>query len=236
MRRYGYAFFICLFALQAKESEFTLESDGFAVVETFSLTRGNICRKLDRHVSAIPLAWYTRDEWKAIYLMEREAKDSKEQEKIAGTSASAACQIRISRRTIVGPLRKGKWQIYGGNSAMEIKALPFGAALIVKAENSSYAFNTDKPVVIAALVQFYHNLTGGCREYVPLIFTPLKEKSTADLQILEVRAGKEYRLGAGRGLCRALPQTIGHGAIELQPGNYRLIGADLKRVVVYARQ
>lgn len=71
MRMRAFLLFFCSMAISAKESDFTLQADGFAVeLHTFTLTPGQICRKLDRFDFPQPRAWYTRDTDQTIYLVE----------------------------------------------------------------------------------------------------------------------------------------------------------------------
>lgn len=217
-------------AISAKEADFTLQADGFAVIKTYTLTPGEVCRKLNRFDSPQPRAWYTRDADRTIYLPEGALLKTANPE--IPLAKSQGCQKGISQKTLVGPLKKGKWRIFGA-AATEVKALAYGRAQEVPVVNGSYTFRLEKSAVVTAAIHYYRNIHGGCFEYLPVAFQVDIEKSNADLQVLQARAVERQRIVTSHGLCRALPQTIARGAQELPPGNYRLMGEDVKRVTLY---
>ncbi len=230
MRPPALSLFFCLIAIEAKEADFTLQADGFAIIKTYTLTSGVICRKLERIDSPQPRAWYTHDTDLTIYLPEESFPVTANPE--IPLAKSQGCQKGISQKTLVGPLKKGKWRVFGA-AAPEVKVLAYSRAQEVPVVNGSYTFRLDKSAVVTATIHYYRNSHGGCYEYLPLAFQADMEKSNADLQVLQARAVKRQRIVTGHGLCRALPQTIARGAQQLPPGNYRLMGEDVKRVTLY---
>lgn len=227
---HGFSLLFCLMAISAKETEFTLQADGFAVIRTFTLTPGEICRKLDRYESPVQHAWYTKDADQTIYLLEDASLITAASEK--SSAKNLGCQREISRKTLVGPLKKDKWRIFGGTTT-EVKTFVYSRAQEVSAVNGSYPFKLEKSAVVAVSIHYYRNINGGCYEYLPVEFKVDKEKSNVDLQVLQARAVERKRIATGHGLCRALPQTIARGAQQLPAGNYRLVGNDVKRVILY---
>lgn len=223
--------FFCLIAIDAHDADFTLPADGFAVIQTSTLAPGKICRKLDRSESHVPRAWFTKDVEQTIHLIadtpEKSAEWSNSEEKTKG------CQKRIARKTLVGPLKRGRWKVFGTTETAKIHTVAYSLAKEIRAENGSYSFRLEEPAILTASMHYYRNVHGGCYEYLPLVFVTDKEKSTTELQVLEARAVERQRLTITHGLCRALLQTIAHGAQELPPGNYRFTGREIKRATLY---
>lgn len=215
---------LSLASLAAKENEPTtlsMPADGFAAIHTLTLTAGAICRKLDRFDSPEPLAWHTKPAWQALYL------EGVPTEKPAPNAT--ACQRAISQRTLVGPLRKGTWQIYGA-SAKVGKILAYAQRREIKAENGVFLFTVEKAAVLAVEIHHFGNNTGRCREFVPMSLT-LKPDQTIVVTLkplpLQINEG---------GVCRAMPQTHANATLEIAPGSYKLTGATPQKVTLYAAE
>lgn len=220
-------------SVAAEEPELVLEHDGFVVIETLAFTQGAVCRKIERYISPVPLAWYTRDTWHELHLVaDKTAPDSATER--AAPKNDNACKWSIIRHTLVGPLKKGKWRLYGPHPSSATKITPFSVAREIKSQNGAYTFSIEKTAIVRVSIRHYGNKNGGCFEYLPVVFVPAQHLGTADLTVIDVHSVEERHFSAGHGLCRALPQTIAQGAQELPPGNYRIVGSDVSRVTVYA--
>ncbi len=224
----------CTSLIAAKESDFLMENDGFAVIHTFTLTGGKICRKLDRYASPDPVAWNIRSEWNSIHL--GPADDTGKNPSVT-TGLSGGCQRGISQSTLVGPLKKGKWKIHSTSSVSIGKTVAFSERREIREEKKQWIFNVEKPAIASVLVYYFSNTTGQCREFVPLIMRVEAGKDAQAENTVHVSPGVLRSIDISRSeRCRAMPQTIAEGTLEIMPGKYRVSGNDIKRVSLYLQQ
>lgn len=208
----------------AEEKEIPMEKDGFAAVTTLSFSNGQICRKLDTLKSPRPIAWHRKPAWNAVYL-------GQETESLEGGSVkSQGCQTAIIQRTLVGPLKKGGWKFYGANSLELEKTVTFTGQRELKSTGEVYAFTLEKPAVLSAEAGRLGNKSGRCREFVPLQLSVIAGGKTKEIR---AELGENPQPPRAGGVCRAMPQTFAHGAIEIAPGSYRIDNKDIKRVTLF---
>lgn len=207
-----------------QKHEFELPHDGFVVLHSLSLTPGKICRKLERKKADVPLAWHLQTSWNSIQL---ESVDATDDAKFSG-----ACQAALRQSTLIGPLQKGTWKVFGAASVAVDKIQPFTRRLDIKPEGKTYSFTTDSTAILKVDAGRMGNTTGECREYLPLKLSIVSGEKTSEIRAEILAPQSRSPRGA---LCRALPQTLAYGAIEIPAGSYRLENRDLTRVTLFAR-
>lgn len=199
------------------------------LVHTLTLTGGKICRKLDRVFLSEGLPWHIRPEWNAIYLTPAANNEN--------IPAPQSCQRSVSQATLIGPLQKGKWQLFGVESGSLGKHIAFTGRRNIEKNGDAYEFSTDISAVLLAGAHHSGNTTGACREFVPLRLTLAETKSdNTKKTIRAVLLPPPPPRERNHGVCRALPQTSGQAAIEIPPGNYRLIGEFIRSVEIYTQE
>lgn len=214
--------------LWAQPPAVDLGEDGFVLIHTFTLTGGKICRKLDRILLPEGMPWHIRPEWHAIYLSPPA---------VAANLTPAGCQRGISQETLVGPLQKGKWQIFGVEEAVVGQRIAFTHREIIQKQGDAFEFATTMPAVLLAGAHENGNTTGACREFVPMRLEIEKTKTDTGRKMIRARLmPPPVPLESPRQVCRALPQTIAQEAIEIPPGKYRLTGTGLYRVEIYTQE
>lgn len=221
---YAMLFFLSTSVTLAHEKEIPMENDGFVLITTHSFSNGQVCRKLDTLRSLQPIAWHLKPAWNSVYL--GNAAESPEDT----SQKSQSCQTAIIQRTLVGPLKKGSWKLYGPKSVKLEKTVTYSQQRELKRNGEAYAFTIEKPAILSAEAGRFGNTSGRCREFVPLRLSIAESGKT-----LEIRAelGENPQPPREGGICRAMPQTSARAAIEIAPGSYRMDNKDIKRVTLF---
>lgn len=100
----------------------------------------------------------------------------------------------------------------------------------ISREENIFRFTVEKPAIVSAEGGYYGNSSGRCREFVPII---MRVAGPAPVQEIQAIFAEPAPAAKKTGLCRAMPQTIGHGKLRIEPGSYRLENPSIKRVTLF---
>lgn len=235
MRMISRLFIIALttVALFAEDVKLRVEHDSFVELVTLTFSEGAICRKIDTQDLPYPLRWHLEPAWKQIqFEPEKKGVDTLlPPEK----QLFSHCQMRISRRTLVGPLTKGEWKVFGIRQGSVVRNFPIKNKIQVPNEKGMFRFEIAKSAIMRATAVRYGNSTGACREYAGLILQET-EKNPDTKKILVHIPEPVTEKENDRTKCRALPQTIAETAQLLEPGKYEVAGPHLGAVELYGME